>query len=76
MVKLCSTRICKPLLIDFHRCLETATFSNDLKKDNVVPVQKKDDDQILKNYRLISLLPVCRKIFEKLMFNEMFKIFH
>ena len=58
MLKLCSASICKPLEIIFNRCLETGTFSNDWKKGNVVPVFKKSDKRILKNYRLISLLPV------------------
>ena len=71
MLKLCSNSICKPLEIIFNRCLETSTFPNDWKK--VVSVFKKGDKQILKNYRPISLLPVCGKIFEKLIFNEMFK---
>ena len=75
MLKLCSNSICKPLKIIFNRCLETSTFPNDWKKGNVVPVFKKGDKQILKNYRPISLLPVCGKIFEKLIFNEMFKFF-
>ena len=75
MLKLCSTSICKPLEIIFNRCLETGMFPNDWKKGNVVPAFKKGDKQILKNYRSISLLPVCGKIFEKLIFNEMFKFF-
>ena len=50
-------------------------FPNDWKKGNVVPVFKKGDKEILKNYHPISLLPVCGKIFEKLIFNEMFKFF-
>ena len=50
-------------------------FPNDWKKGNVVPAFKKGDKQILKNYRPISLLPVCGEIFEKLIFNEMFKFF-
>ena len=45
------------------------------KKGNVVPIQKKYDKQCLKNYRPISLLPICGKIFEKLIFNEMFKFY-
>ena len=53
----------------------TGTFPNDWKKGIVVPVFKKGDKQILKNYRPISLLPVCGKIFEKLIFNKMFKFF-
>ena len=75
MLKLCSNSICKPLEIIFNRCLERSTFPNDWKKGNVVPVFKKGDKQILKNYRPISLLPVCGKILEKLIFNEMFKFF-
>ena len=75
MLKLCSTSICKPLEIIFNRYLETGMFPNDWKKGNVVPAFKKCDKQILKNYRPISLLPVCGKIFEKLIFNEMFKFF-
>ena len=42
---------------------------------NVVQIHKKDDKQCFKNYRPISLLPICGKIFEKLIFNEMFKFF-
>ena len=75
MLRLCSNSTGKPLEIIFNRCLETSTFPNDWKKGNVVPVFKKGDKQILKNYRPISLLPVCGKIFEKLIFNKIFKFF-
>ena len=50
-------------------------FPNDWKNSNLVPVFKKGDTQILKNYRPISLLPVRGKIIEKLVFNDMFKLF-
>ena len=43
-----------------------------MEKNNVVPVHKKGDKQCLKNYQPVSLLPVCGKIFERLIFNEMF----
>ena len=46
------------------------------KKANLVPVYKKGDKQCLLNYRPVSLLPICGKIFEKLTFNEMFKFFN
>ena len=45
------------------------------KKNNVVPVFKKNNKQELKNYRPISLLPVSGKIFERLLYNSMFKFF-
>ena len=55
--------------------MESGSFPSEWKKGNVVPIHKKDDKQCLKNYRPISLLPICRKIFEKLIFNEMFRFF-
>ena len=38
-----------------------------------MPVHKKDDKQCLKNYRQVSLLPICGAILERLMFSEMFR---
>ena len=45
------------------------------KKANVVPVHKKGNKQSLKNFRPISLLPICSKILERLIFNKMFTLF-
>ena len=45
------------------------------KKTNVVSVLKKGDKYLLKNDRPISLLPITGKIFERLLYNQMFKIF-
>ena len=42
------------------------------KKDNVVPIHKKDDKQNVKHYRSVSLLPICGKIFERLICNLMY----
>ena len=52
--------------------MESGSFPSEWKKGNVVPIHKKDDKQCLKNYRPISLLPICGKIFKKLIFNEIF----
>ena len=41
----------------------------------MVLFHEKDDKQCLKNYHPLSLLQICGKIFEKLIFNEMFKFF-
>ena len=46
------------------------------KKANVVPVHKKESKNLVKNYRPISLLPIFRKIFERLMFKDLFNYFH
>ena len=47
-------------------------FPSEWKKGNIVPIHKKGDKQVLKNYRPVSLLPICGKVFERLIFNEMF----
>ena len=39
---------------------------------NMVPIYKIVDKQILKNHRPLSLLPICGKIFERLIFDELF----
>ena len=46
-------------------------FPSNWKKGKIVPINKKGDKQILKNYRPVSLLPICREIFERLIFNEL-----
>ena len=42
----------------------------------MVPIHKKENKQLLKNYRPISLLPICANIFEKLLFNHLYNYFH
>ena len=42
---------------------------------NVVPVHTKRDKQILKNYRPVSLLPICGKVFEHLIYDSLFEHF-
>ena len=76
MLKIFDESICKPLSIIFQSCLENGKFPSEWKKTNVVPVFKKNNKQELKNYRPISLLPVSGKIFERLLYNSMFKVFH
>ena len=41
----------------------------------VVPIHKKNDRQCLENYRPVSLLPICGKFVEHLIFNEIFLFF-
>ena len=72
MLKLCAPSICKPLTLLFENCLASREFPNVSRKSNVVPVHKKGDKQLIKNYRPVSLLSICGKLMEKLMFNSIF----
>ena len=75
MIKICSTSICKPLRLIFNHCIDSGIYPCEWKKANVVRIHKKGDKQTLKNYRPVSLLPICCKIFERLIYNEMFGFF-
>ena len=75
MLKLCGESIYKPLNLTFKSCLETGQFPFDWNKANVVPVFKKGAKQLLKNHCPISLLPITGKIFERLLYNQMFEFF-
>ena len=72
MLKICGSSIYKLLQIIFKQCIETGVFPSEQKKANIVPIHKKEDKQTLENYRPVSLLPICGKIIEELMFNKMF----
>ena len=73
MLKLCDKSIVKPLSIIFNNCKLKNTLPNLWKKANVVPIHKKGEKDLIKNYRLVSLLPIFGKIFERLIFNSLFK---
>ena len=76
MLKICGSSVYKPLEMIFNQCNETGVFPFGWKKDNIVPIPKKGSKQTLKNYRPVSLLPICGKILERFLFNKMFTFFY
>ena len=68
MLQLRGSSICKALELIFQQAMESGFLPSEWKKRNVVPIHKKDDKQCLKNYRPISLLPICEKSFKKVNF--------
>ena len=64
---LCDSSVVLPLVeIIFKNILETSIYPNTWKLANVTPTINKEDKQLVKDYRPISLLPICGKLFEKL----------
>ena len=70
MIKLCVSSISKPLHLIFRNCPETKSFPKEWKKTNIIPFHKKGDKQLITNYRPVSLLPLCGKVFEKIISNS------
>ena len=50
-------------------------FPDHWKKAKIVSIHEKDDKLLLENYRPASLLSICGKVFERIIFNDLFKSF-
>ena len=72
MIQLCENSIIDPLFDILKNCVEKGTFPACWKKANLVPIHKKNQKNMLKNYRPISLLPIFGKVFEKLLFKSLY----
>ena len=72
MLLLCDESVILPLQIIFRNILSTSIYPHTWKLANVTPIFKKGGKQLIKNYRPISLLPICVKFLEKLIFNKLY----
>ena len=72
MLLLCDNSAMLPLKIIFENILVTSVYPDEWKLANLTPIFKKGDKQLIKNYRPISLLPICGKIFEKIVFKSLY----
>ena len=52
--------------------IDTGIFPYQWKEANVTPVHKKKDKQTVSNYRPISLLPLFAKVFERIVFKNLY----
>ena len=62
MLKLCDVSIVKPLSIIFNNCIKNGYFPSAWKKGNITPIHKKNEKNLIENYRPISILPICGKL--------------
>ena len=60
----CDSAVVLPWKIIFKNIPETSIYPNIWELANVNPFFKKDDKQLVEDYRPISLLPIYGKLFE------------
>jgi len=72
MLKICPDEVARPLCLIFNNCIVTGSFPTAWKHANVQPVHKKNSRQDKTNYRPISLLTICSKIYEKIVFDSLY----
>lgn len=75
LLKTIKNVILSPITIIVNQMLNTGIFPDNLKIARVNPVFKKDDESQFTNYRPISLLPCISKIFEKVIFKQLYSYF-
>ena len=68
--------IIAPSLTDiFNFAVTTKVFPNDLKVGKVAPAFKSGDRDNLNNYRPISVLPTVARVFEKILYGQVYYYF-
>ena len=76
LLKYIDTKVADILACIINQSLLTGIFPDSLKLAKVAPVFKKDDPHLTDNYRPISLLPVISKVFEKVVFRQVYDYFN
>ena len=71
VVKKIIIHICQPLSAIFNKCLDCGIFPDKLKIARVIPIFKSGSQEVLSNYRPISVLPIFSKIFEKCIYYRL-----
>ncbi|KAL5256507.1 hypothetical protein ACHWQZ_G011676 [Mnemiopsis leidyi] len=72
VVKKSSTVIVPYLVKYFNSCMIDGYFPRELKTGRISPIYKKEDEQLLENYRPVSTLPVFGKILEKVIYSRLY----
>ena len=64
--------IYKPLTMLINQTITTGYFPEELKLSRVKPLFKNEDSTLISNYRPISLLPSLSKVYERVIFDQLF----
>ena len=74
MIKMCDGSLVQPVQsLIFRVGFDTDIYPDSWKKSYIVPVHKKGDKHIVNNYRPVSLLPICSKILQKIIFDSIMR---
>ena len=65
-----------PLAHIVNQSLCTGIFPDGLTIARVIPLYKKDDPHLVDNYRSISILPAISKVFQRIVFYQLYDYMH
>ncbi len=75
IIKIIKTTLIKPITLIINQMLTTGIFTDKFKITKIIPINKKDKVTLFTNYRTISLLPALSKIFEMVIFKQLYNFF-
>ena len=68
-----SSHLISPILeTHYNKLILQGEFPNELKLGKITPIYKKDDPELLENYRPVSTLPIFGKVFEKIIYERLY----
>ena len=75
VVKKVSHTISPKLAEYFNVLMMNGIFPDVLKVGKITPIYKKDNSELIENYRPVSTLPIFGKIFEKVIYSRLYSFF-
>ena len=75
LLKFLEPILLNPLTVIINQSLKSGIFPDKLKVAKIIPIHKKDDTDLCENYRPISILPAISKIFEKVVYDQIYSYF-
>ena len=75
LLKFLAPALISPLRLIINQSLITGIYPDKLKTAKVIPLYKKGDKTMCDNYRPISLLCAISKLFEKVVYNQLYDYF-
>ncbi len=65
----------RPITIRINQMLNTGIFPDKFQIAKINPIYKKEDGNVFTNYRPILLLPAISKVFEKVIFQQVYAFY-
>jgi len=73
-LKMCCTEIAPILTLIYQASIQQSTVPSDWKQVNIVPIFKKREQILCNNYRHVSLICICCKILEHIIYSHIFHL--
>ena len=76
LMKIAAKELSQPISSMINKSIRCSVFPADLKKAEVSPIYKAKDNLFKGNYRPISILPCISKVYERVMYDQLYQFVH